>query len=134
MPAKDRSHELVKRALINDGWRITQDQVKLKLGERRLWIDLRAAHDAQGLEILVEIKEMDAPSPIDDLANAVGKYLLYRTALENKEIAIPIYLAVSLESFEGILSEEIGRWMIQRFHIQLVVFDPATEEVVRWIA
>lgn len=133
MPAKDRYHDRVKRALVKDSWTVTDEQVKLKVGERRLWIDLEASHNTRGTIILVEVKEMDTSSPVDDLANALGQYLMYRTGLESKNIRVPLYLAVSTITFQGILSEELGQLMIQRFKISLIVFDPSSEEILQWI-
>jgi hypothetical protein len=36
MPAKDRYHAVVVRALIKDGWTITDEQVAVILGELRI--------------------------------------------------------------------------------------------------
>lgn len=132
MPAKDRYHDRLKNALIKDQWRITDEQVKLKMGERRLWIDLEAEHQTERTLILVEVKEMVSPSQVDDLANSVGQYLMYRVALENKNIQIPLYMAVSTTTLRGILSEEIGQLMIERFQISLIIFDPDSEVITEW--
>jgi XisH protein len=43
LPAKDRYHDTVKHALFKDGWTIVDEQVKVRIGRRRLWIDLRAS-------------------------------------------------------------------------------------------
>ncbi|MCQ3929244.1 MAG: fatty-acid synthase [Chloroflexi bacterium] len=134
MPVKDYYHDVVARALIKDGWTITDEQVKVIVDERNLYIDLEATKDSTGLIILVEVKELDdVDSPVEALANAVGKYFLYRTSLDNKEIAIPLYLAVSVADYQGILSETIGKLAVTQGNILLLIFDPEQEEVVRWI-
>jgi XisH protein len=46
---------------------------------------------------------------------------------------VTLYLAVPLVAYEGILSEPIGQAVRRDFNLNLVVFDPETEEVVRWI-
>ena len=132
MPTKDRYHDRLKNALIKDQWLITDEQVKLKIGDRRLWIDLQAKHHTENRLILVEVKEMVSASQVDDLANSVGQYLMYRVALENKSIPMPLYMAVSTITFRGILSEEIGQLMIERFGISLIVFDPDSEVITEW--
>jgi hypothetical protein len=132
LPAKDRYHDRLKRALIKDQWLITDEQVKLKIGDRRLWIDLEAEHSTEKTLILVEVKEMISASQVDDLANSVGQYLMYRVALENKNIQISLYMAVSTTTFRGILSEEIGQLMIERFQISLIIFDPDSEVITEW--
>jgi hypothetical protein len=38
MPAKDRIHELVKQALLKDGWQITDDPYVISYGERFLFV------------------------------------------------------------------------------------------------
>jgi hypothetical protein len=132
LPAKDRSHDLLKRALVKNQWLITNEQIKLKVGDRRLWIDLEAEHLTKSTLILIEVKEMNSASQVDDLSNAVGQYLMYRVALENKNIQVPLYMAVSSNTFRGILSEEIGQLMIERFKIALIIFDPESEEITEW--
>jgi len=56
LPAKDRYHDTVKRALVKDGWTIEDDQVRLKIGSRNLWIDLQASRTNQPFAVLIEVK------------------------------------------------------------------------------
>ena len=42
MPAKDFYHDTVCTALIKDGWTITNDPFKLKVGGRSVYVDLGA--------------------------------------------------------------------------------------------
>ncbi len=134
MPVKDYYHDVVARALIKDGWTITDEQVKVIVDERNLYIDLEATKDSTGLIILVEVKELDdVRSPIEALANAVGKYFLYRTSLDDKGINTPLYLAMSVAAYHRILSETIGKLAVGHGRISLLIFDPEQEEVVRWI-
>jgi hypothetical protein len=78
MPAKDIYHEVVKNALIKDGWTITDDPLKLTIGSRSLYVDLGAekliAAQKDSQRIAVEIKSFISPSPINDLENALGQY------------------------------------------------------------
>lgn len=99
MPARDRDHEIVKRALVKDGWSIVREHVKFGVGDRAVFIDMRAEKAADNLSILVEVKEFDnVPSPIMALATALGKYLLYRIALDDAGSLSPLYVAVSRSS------------------------------------
>ena len=41
MPAKDFYHDVVKTALIKDGWTVTDD-LPLRVGKRDLLVDLQA--------------------------------------------------------------------------------------------
>ena len=42
MPARGLNHEHVRRALVNDGWTITHDPLRLPSGQRNLYVDLGA--------------------------------------------------------------------------------------------
>src|SRR5688500_8720970 len=106
MPAKDRYHDSVKRALVKAEWVIADEQITLQIEDRIMWIDLEAIKDSSALVILIEIKELEAvPSPVEALANMLGKFLLYRLTLEEARAEVPLYLAVSKASYQGILSE-----------------------------
>lgn len=133
MPAKDRLHDTVVRALQKEGWS-TKDQIEIVIRKRRLWIDIRAIHANQTYMVLLEVKGFERmPSPIEYLALAVGKYVLYRAALERSSVTHPLYMAVPLSAYRGILSEPIGQVIRKREAIKLMVFDPETEEIVQWI-
>ncbi len=134
MPAKDRHHDAVKRALIKDGWSVTAEQVKLSFGDRYLWIDMQAEKQDQQRIILVEVKELDdVSSPVEALASAVGKYLLYRLGITYTPQNIPLFLAVSEASYVGILSTIMGQSVLAQTQISLLIFDPEQEIIVKWI-
>lgn len=134
MPAKDRYHDAVKHALIKDGWVIDEEQYPLTVDKRNLWIDLLATKDIPQLVILVEVKELaEVDSAIEALANAVGKVVLYRLALQFKNIQLPLFLAVSKGSYDGILSERIGQLVLAHEDITLIVVDADKEEIAQWI-
>ncbi len=62
MPAKDIFHDNIKNALIKDGWRITDDPLKLQWGNKDLYVDLGAekliAAEKENQKIAVEIKRI----------------------------------------------------------------------------
>lgn len=69
---------------------------------------------SQSVAILVEVKGFEnMPSPVDYLAEAVGKYVLYRSTLDYVGITEPLYLAVPHAAYMGILSEVIGQCRLQ---------------------
>lgn len=133
MPAKDRYHDAVKRALEKDGWSIQYDQFTVILPEQFLWIDIYAEKPSENIAVLIEIKGFTGSSPIEALASAVGKYVLYRTALESTGINVPLYLAAPISAFDSILSETIGRGLINALNIRLLVFRPGEEAILQWI-
>lgn len=134
MPAKDRYHDAVKRALEKDGWYVVQEQYVLKTGRRRLLVDLQAENRSRLITILVEVKGLDtSPSEVTELADAIGKYVLYETILEKERINLPLYLAVPISAYNGIMSEDIGISIRQKLAMRLIVFDLEQEEIVLWI-
>lgn len=134
MPAKDRYHDTVVRALTKAGWIVTAQQVAVAVPGRRLWIDLRAARASDNLVVLIEVKGFERlPSPVDYLADVVGQYLLYRAALALAGLATPLYLAVPTAAYDGILGEPLGRQVVRAAEVRMLVFDPSREEIVRWI-
>lgn len=62
MPAKDYYHDTVIQALRRDGWRVTDEQVPVLVGDRWLWIDMRVWHDETALVIFVEVKGFRKPA------------------------------------------------------------------------
>ena len=134
MPAKDRYHDVVVRALQKDGWTIIAEQIALSMPARRLWIDIRAQKEAQNALILVEVKGFETlASAVAYLADAIGQCVLYQAILEYVGITNPLYMAVPAAAFAGILGEEIGRQAIRKAQIRVIVFDAEQEEIVRWI-
>lgn len=133
MPAEDRYHKTVIRALERERWKVVDEQITLTIGERNLWIDLKAQKESELRSILVEVKAFESMrSPIDYLADAVGKYVLYQTALEYIRDESPLYLAVTQTGYNGILSEPIGQNLIKKLGIRLLVFAPELGEIVLW--
>jgi Holliday junction resolvase-like predicted endonuclease len=77
MPAKDRHHDTVRRALRKDGWQITREQVRITFEDKNLWIDIQAEHPDQERIVLIEVKELEqVSSPVEALACAIGKVLV----------------------------------------------------------
>jgi hypothetical protein len=137
MPAKDIFHDLVKTALQKDGWLITDDPLRLKWGLRELFVDLGAkkliAAQKGEIKIAVEIKSFIGKSPINELENALGQYILYRNILEETEPKRLIYLAIRKATYQEIFSEPIGTLTIQKNKLYLLIFDDEKEEIVQWI-
>ena len=96
MPARDIYHHTVTQALIKAGWNITHDPLRLQWGTKDMYVDLGAeelvAAEQQGQKIAVEIKSFIGPSEIEDLRNALGQFILYRTILHTTEPERTLYL------------------------------------------
>ena len=133
MPAKDHYHDTVRNALLKDGWILTNDPFTILLPERFLYIDLRAEKENEHVAILVEIKGFETASQVEALAAAIGKYNLYQSALAITNVLDKLYLSIPLAAFYGIISETLGKQLIKEHNVHLLIFDPATEEIVQWI-
>ncbi len=137
MPAYDRFHAAVRHALVKDGWTITDDPLTIRVGDRKLFVDL-GAEQVLGAEkgprkIAVEIKTFAGPSGLTDLHEALGQYVLYREVLAEREPERELYLAVSTDTLDGLFREEIGLLVLRRQVLRLIGFDPEAEEITRWM-
>ena len=147
MPQRDSIHDMVKQALIKDGWEITDDPFVMTYGERFLFVDLGAAESplphhqegrfigAQraGRRIAVEIKDFRGKSVLVDLEQAIGQYVLYRLILNRVEPERGLYLAITDIMFDDIFQEPIGELVITDLPLQLVIVNTETQEVQQWI-
>ncbi len=137
MPARDLYHDVVKAALIADGWTITDDPLKLHVGKKDLFVDLGAerllAADKEGRKIAVEVKSFLGASEVADLENALGQYILYREILGETEPDRLIHLAVPMEAYDELFKEPIGELVLRRTQLRLIVFDPANGGIIQWI-
>ena len=79
--AKDIYHNTVRIALEKDGWTITDDPLTLRIGGRSAFIDLGTeklfAAEKKDKRIAVEVKSFISPSPVKDLEQALGQYIMY---------------------------------------------------------
>jgi len=137
MPARDFYHDVVKTALIADGWTITHDPLQLKIGKKDLFIDLGAeqllAADKEGRKIAVEVKSFFGESEVDDLEKALGQFILYHDILGENEPDRRLYLAIRQDVFEDLFTEPIGQLLLKRERLKLLVFDPDRGVIVQWI-
>ena len=137
MPAKDIYHNTVKKALIRDGWIITDDPLILSIGKKDVFVDLGAekliAAEKENQKIAVEIKSFIGKSQVNDLENALGQYILYyEIILENQENRL-LFLALKKSAYEEIFEEPIGKILLKRKLIKLLVFDEKKEVILQWI-
>jgi hypothetical protein len=137
MPARDIYHDNVKNALIKDGWTITHDPLVLKVGAKDLFVDLGAekllAAEKDDYKIAVEVKSFVGASEIEDLKNALGQYILYADVLEDAEPDRNLYLAIRRITFLELFEEPIGKKLLEKRRLKLIVFDSKTEDIVQWI-
>jgi hypothetical protein len=137
MPAKDIYHEVVKNALIKDGWQITHDPLLIRLTKKKLYVDLGAerliAAERNTEKIAVEIKSFTRPSDMKDLEEALGQFVLYCQLLKRYEPERTLHLAVTDSIRKTVFDEEAGAILLEDGLVRLVTFDPVEEVIVRWI-
>lgn len=134
--AKDIYHKNVKTALIKDGWTITDDPLRLQFGGRMTYADLGAqklfAAQKEERRIAVEVKSFLSPSPIKDLEQALGQYILYSQILSKQEPERLLYLGIPQNVFFDFFSEELPQLIVELNDLKLLAFNPETEEVIQW--
>jgi hypothetical protein len=133
MPAKDAYHDIVVNALKKDGWDVINEQVRLVIGDRWMWVDIQADKIDEKLSVLIEVKGFEnIPSPIAYLQSVVGQYMIYRVILDYLEWEHPLYLSVPDHAFNDILGEEIGVEVIKQVGMKILTFSVEREEIIQW--
>ncbi|MGB0563158.1 MAG: XisH family protein [Spirulinaceae cyanobacterium] len=138
MSRKDLFHDVVKSALEKEGWLITHDPFTIQISETvKLKIDLGAettiAAQRGQEKIAVEIKNFVTDSEISEFHTALGQYLNYLQALEDKEPERVLYLAVPSGTYRDFFKIPFIQTTINRYALNLIVYDPVQEEIKQWL-
>lgn len=136
MSRRDTYHNIVKDALIREGWTITHDPYTFR-SEPELSTDLGAertiAAERQGEKIAVEIKSFLRGSQMSEFEKAIGQYELYQWLLQDQEPDRVLYVAVPTYAYDGILSKAVGQLAIRKLHMKLIVYSISEEGRLQWI-
>ena len=137
MSAKDLLHDCVKKALIKDGWKITDDPFRLKYKGRKLYVDLGAerilAAEKGEEKIAVEIKSFVGASEMNDLENALGQFIFYRAILAENEPDRKLFLAVPDEVLQTIFQKEFYDLLTKNNLAKVFGVNEEKEEIIGWI-
>ncbi|MDZ7292331.1 MAG: XisH family protein [candidate division KSB1 bacterium] len=137
MPAKDSFHDIVKNALVKDGWKITHDPLILTFGRRDLYVDFGAelpiGAEKDGRKIAVEVKSFMGKSDLNDFKNAMGAYIVYQSILRRIEPDRTLYLAIEKNIYDGIFSEDIGDIVLEDFDVHIIIFEESKEVILKWL-
>jgi XisH protein len=134
--ARDLFHQVVKDALIKDGWNIAHDPFPVDYGDVQMQIDLgaeillAATKDAE--TIAVEIKSFINPSSISEFHTAVGQYLNYRRALRAQEPNRVLYLAVPSQTYDEFFRLRFIQEGVEEYQIYLLIYNVEARSIVRW--
>lgn len=91
------------------------------------------AAEKSNQKIAVEIKSFIGASRVDDLEKALGQYILYNEILQEKQAQRILYLAIKQSAYEEIFEEPIGKLLLKRNLLNLLVFDETEETILQWI-
>lgn len=137
MPAKDIFHQVVRRVLEQEGWKITHDPYRLEYEDVKMAVDLGAeqllAAEKGAQRIAVEIKSFMADSFIYEFHAALGQFLNYRWALTKVEPERTLFLAVAKDVYEEHFRYVLVQEMMDQYNLRLLVFDPDNEQITQWI-
>jgi len=134
--ARDRYHELVKQALIDEGWTITDDPLIVDVLVRDLEVDLGAeriiAAEKENEKIAVEIKNFLSISQLQDFYKALGQFNYYYLALKKKEPERTLYLAIPQGAYESFFQEPITLEAVAFYNLKLIVYSISRENITKW--
>ena len=134
--AKDLFHDVVKTALIKDGWNITDDPLFVKAGGVEFFIDLGAekliAAERNGEKIAIEIKSFINPSSIADFHLAIGQFINYRVALSVTEPERKLFLAIPDSAYKSFFQKEFPKMVIQQYQLNVFVYHVKNEVIISW--
>ena len=137
MSRKDFYHEHVKEALEKDGWRVTHDPLRYKLGNVLHAIDLGAerilAAEKKGRKIAIEVKNFLGPSDTNEFHKMVGQFVDYTIILDHYDKDRILYIAIPEETYFGYFQEEIAQIALKKIQARLLIFDPESKLIKKWM-
>jgi hypothetical protein len=80
----------------------------------------------------VEIKSFISPSPVADLSEAIGQYLLYKSWLSRTDPGRRLYLAIDADIAREVFGDISAQVLIDDYAIHLVIVDMEHERIVEW--
>lgn len=134
--ARDKYHDLVKNALIAEGWLITDDPLEVSSVIAELEVDLGAERilaAERGVEkIAVEIKSFVSKSWLHEFYKAVGQFGFYNLAITSEEPDRPLFLAMPDAAYEYLFKDPVAHQLAQMNRMKFILFNIETEKIVAW--
>ena len=85
------------------------------------------------MKIAIELKSFNGPSNINEFHKAVGQFNDYFVILEMLDPVRVLYLAVPEKTWNTFFQEIVIQKAIQRIQAKIIVYNPSTEKIVKWI-
>ena len=108
----------------------------VEIGDTSFHVDLGAEKliaAKKGMEkIAVEIKGFFGPSLTSEFHTALGQFLNYSLAIQHKEPERKLYLAIPENVYVEFFQSTFVKMAISHYGISLVVFNPDSNEIVKW--
>ena len=119
VPRQDIYHQSVKNALQTAGWTITHNPLPYRMDDDQIFIDLGAERviGAQmgSIKIAVEVKSFLSPSPLTDLQEAIGQFVLYQQFLFELEPTRTLVLAIPKDAV-GFFKRRVAQRLFEAQH------------------
>ena len=137
MPTQDLYHDVVRDALRQDGWRLTHTALQLKAradaraGE--LWEGPWLIADKDERKVAVAVSSLVGRSNLADILQTWRQLALSRPRLHAMDSDRVVYLAVRQATYSACFGGTEGDLMLEKEHMQLLVFDPRAEVIVQWV-
>lgn len=135
MPAVDRCHDQVIRALQKDGWIVERAPFNLVTLTRTAYIDLQMSRKINGTNqqmMVVEVKCFpEADTTTYDVYASLGQYLVYQAMMMQRNMPYPLYLAVPSKNFDKIFDEAVMT-VVKKNRVNLILIDLDDEVIVQW--
>ena len=134
--AKDKYYELVKQALIDDGWTITDDPLIVPSLIADLEVDLGAERiigAEKGTEkIAVEVKSFLGKSMLHDFYKAIGQFGFYYLVLSEEEPDRILYLAIPDSAYRFLYKDPISVQLSENNGVKLIVYSIEKQSIKAW--
>lgn len=135
--AKDIYHELVKEALVNEGWTITHDPYPMEEWDPEWEIDLGAEKiigaEKENSKIAVEVKSFLAASFAYEFHQALGQYVNYLLGLSQIDRNRVLYLAVPLDVWETEFQRKGIQFSVKEMNVKVIVYEVQSKRIKQWI-
>jgi hypothetical protein len=102
--------------------------LKADLGAERAF-----AAEKAGRKIAVEVKGFDGDSPTSDLEKTIGQMQLYQWALDEREPARELFLAVSKPIYNRLFKRPVFQLAVERNKLKLIIIDENQEVILQWV-
>jgi XisH protein len=137
MPTQDLYHDVVRNALRKDGWRITHTALQLKARAEasagELWEGPWLIADKDERKVAVAVSSFVGRSNPADILQTWRQLTLSRPQLHTMDADRIVYLAVRQATYSACFEGTEGDLLLEKEHMQLMVFDPRAEVLVQWV-